>query len=140
MWTTRNRAWEQEFVAECEAFLSGHYAQWLAEENRPVPVWAWLNVVAHGSDDDLTSLATGEPPGQHAQGASVWQQALAFLAQELISQATRRNCSLADLQRSTLVPLELELAGRRASGAGEPAQLVAGVLSALARHPTSRHR
>jgi len=140
MWTTRNRAWEGEFVAECEAFLSGHYAQCLAEENRPVPVWAWLNVLAHGSDDDITALTTGEPPSQRSQSASVWQQALAFLAQELTSQATRRNCSLAELQRSTLVPLELELAGRQTSGAGEPAQLVARVLSALARQPTSRHR
>jgi len=138
MWTTRNRAWEQEFVAECAAFLSGHSAQWLAEENRPVPVWAWLNVLAHGGHDDITALASGEPPSAHSRSASVWHQALAFLAQELISQATRRGCSLADLQRSTLVPLELELAGRQTSGAGEPAQLVARVLSALARHPTSR--
>ncbi len=140
MWTTRNRAWEQEFVAECEAFLSGHSAQRLAEENRPIPLWAWVNALAHGSKDDITALATGEPPSAHDRSASVWHQALAFLAQELTSQTTRRGCSLADLQRSTLVPLELELAGRRASGTGEPAQLVARVLSALARHPTSRHR
>ena len=113
MWRTRNRAWEEEFVAECEVFLSGHYAQWLAEENRTVPVWAWLNVLAHGSDDDITALATGEPPSRRSQSACVWQQALAFLAQELTSQATRRGYSLADIQRSTLVPLELELAGRR---------------------------
>jgi len=139
MWTTRNRAWEQEFVAECGAFLSGHSAQWLADANRPVPVWAWVNALAHGSDDDITALAAGEPPSAHDPSA-VWEQALAFLAQELTSQATRRGCSLADLQRSTLVPLELELAGRQASGAGAPAQLVASVLSALARHPTSRHR
>jgi len=120
--------------------LSGHSAQWMADANRPVPVWAWVNALAHGSDDDITALASGDPPSAHDQSASVWQQALAFLAQELTSQATRPGCSLADIQRSTLVPLELELAGRQASGAGEPAQLVARVLSALARHPTSRHR
>ena len=90
MWTTRNRAWEQEFVAECEAFLSGHSAQWLADANRPVPVWAWVNALAHGSDDDITALAVGEPIRLGSQGTSVWQQALAFLAQELMSQATRR--------------------------------------------------
>lgn len=144
MWTTRSRAWEREFVAECEAFLSGHYAQCLADENRPVPVWAWLNVLAHGSEDDLTALAASDPPARGSQGASAWRGALGFLAQELMSQATRRGCSLGDLQRSTLVPLELDFAGGRgrgsASTSGEPSKLVSSVLSALARHPTTRHR
>ena len=31
MWTTGSRAWERELVAECEAFVSGHYAQYLGE-------------------------------------------------------------------------------------------------------------
>lgn len=139
MWTTRSRPWERELVAECEAFLSGHYAQCLANENHPIPTWAWLNALAHGSEDDITALAVGEPTRLGSQGTSVWHQALAFLAQELMSKATRRGCSLADLQRSTLVPIELELASRQAQASVDAPKFVSRVLSALAEHPTSRH-
>jgi hypothetical protein len=139
MWTTGSRAWERELVAECEAFFSGQYAQYLDNENRPIPVWAWLNVLAHGSEDDITALAAGEPPRRTFPETAVWHQALAFLAQELMSQAARRGRPVADLQCSTLVPLELELAGRRAPSSVEPAMFVSSVLSALAQHPTGRH-
>jgi len=139
MWTTRSRSWERELVAECEAFLCGHYAQYLRNENRPVPVWAWLNVLAHGSEEDITAVAASDPPRRTSSNTAVWNQALAFLAQELMSQATVRGRPLADLQRSTLVPLELELAGLRAPPSVEPAKVVSSVLSALAQHPTSRH-
>ena len=103
MWTTGSRAWERELVAECEAFFSGQYAQYLDNENRPIPVWAWLNVLAHGSEDDITALAAGEPPRRTFPETAVWHQALAFLAQELMSQAARRGRPVADLQCSTLV-------------------------------------
>jgi len=139
MLSTRSRIWERELVVDCEAFFSGHYAQYLANENRPVPVWARLNVLAHSSEDEITALAVGEPRGTFPCSL-VWEQALAFLAQEVMSETTRRGCPLADLQRSTLVPLELEFARLRAQSFVEPAKFVASVLSALAQHPTSRHR
>jgi hypothetical protein len=62
------------------------------------------------------------------------------MAQELVNQATRQGRPLAELQRSTLVPLELELAGPRAPTSMKPAALVTSVLRALTDHPTSRHR
>lgn len=79
-------------------------------KNLRVPDWAWLNVLAHGSQDDIRALANGEPPWRISSDTSVWHEALSFLAEELISQATRQGRALAVLQRSTLVPLELELA------------------------------
>lgn len=139
MWTTRSRTWERELVVECEEFLFGRYAQYLRDENRPVPTWAWLNVLAHGNEEDITALAASERPRRSCSD-TVWQEALAFLAQELMSEATRRGHPLASLQRSTLVPLELEFAGRRGPADVEPVEFVSDVLRALAQHRTSRHR
>jgi hypothetical protein len=141
MWTTRSRAWERALVAECEAFFSGRSAQYLDNQNRPIPAWAWLNLLVHGSEGDIAVLAAGETePIRPTSATSVWRQALAFLAQELLNQATRQGRPLAELQRSTLVPIDLELAGPRAPTSMKPAALVTSVLRALTDHPTSRHR
>jgi hypothetical protein len=73
MWTTGSRAWERELVAECEAFFSGQYAQYLDNENRPIPVWAWLNVLAHGSEDDITPANhLGVPSRRPPCGTRPW--------------------------------------------------------------------
>ncbi len=141
MWSTRSRTWERVLVSESEAFLLGHYAQYLGLQHRPVPAWAWLNALAHGGEADISSLATSEPPRRALPSdTTVWQQALAFLAQELISQAARRGRPVADLQRSMLVPIELELAGRPAQSSIEPGTVVSRVLTVLAQHPTSQRR
>jgi len=139
MWTTRSRTWERELVAECEEFLFGRYAQYLRDESRPVPTWAWLNVLAHGNEEDIAALAASEPP-RRSSPDTVWQEALAFLAQELMNEATRRGLPLASLQRSTLVPLELELAGRWGPVCVQPVEFVSSVLTALTRHHTSPPR
>jgi hypothetical protein len=140
MWTTRSRTWERVLVAECEAFLSGHSAQYFDQHNRPVPAWAWLNLLAHGTDDEIAALASGgpQPALPASETTAVWFQAVSLLGQELMIQATRRGRSLAELQRWTLVPLELELAGPRAPSSVKPAALVTSVLSALVEHPTIR--
>ncbi len=138
MWAIgRRRDWEDELGDECEAFLTGDYATYLAARNRPVPVWVCLNVLAHGDHDAVTAVAAGAPRGDASPHTAAWQRALAYLAQEVLSETTRRGCSLGDLQRSTLVPLELELAGRDTRFLG-PTQLVSTVLTVLAEHPTSR--
>ena len=109
MWTTRSRAWEQELVTECEAFLTGRFPEYLVDHGRLVPVWAQVNKLAHGSEDDIEADAAGHDSPVTASGGTQWQAAMSFLAQELISEATRRRVSVAELQRSILVPLELEL-------------------------------
>lgn len=61
MWS-RGRRTESVLVVECEAFLAGRYAQYLDTKNLRVPDWAWLNVLAHGSQDDIATLASGNSP------------------------------------------------------------------------------
>ena len=138
MWTTRSRAWERELVAECGAFFAGRYAQYLESKGRSVPQWVWLNVLAHGGPDDVDALVRGDFVWLGCSDATVWHDALSFLAQELLDQSVRQNLSLAELQRLTLVPVELELAGLRAPSM-DPNAFVGRVRSAIARHPSSRH-
>lgn len=136
MWTTHSRAWEHELVVECEAYLSGRYARYLEETSRPVPGWAWLNLLARGSEADIAALASGEACDP---GPTVWQQALSFLALELLSRAAQQGRTLEELQRSTLVPLEFRLAKRGTPPYLTPATFVSIVLAALSRHPSNRH-
>ncbi len=136
MWTCGRRAEERALVVECEAFFSGHYAQYLDGKNFRVPAWARLNVLAHGSPDDIATLATGDSP-HSSSGSSIWHQALAFLAQELMSRTSQEG-SLAELQRSTPVPLELNLVGQRAPPV-PPATFVSTVLGVLDPHPANSH-
>ena len=127
---------EHPIVRECRSFLDGDYAEHLVGAGRAVPAWAWLNSLAHGSLEDLRSLASGGPvraPGFDA--TAVWRQALAYLAQEVLFLVDGGQ-DLAGLQRTTLVPLELALA--REPARTDPGQLVWMVLDALAHPRTSR--
>ena len=122
---------ESELAEECEAFMAGHYAQYLDHDGQSVPDWAWPNVLAHGSEDDIRDLATVGPRPGDAGCRRAW----AFLAQEVLVEAERRACSVATLQHSNLVPLELEFAD---TGSHMPwAQVVGGMLTALAENSTS---
>jgi hypothetical protein len=123
---------ERELADECEVFLSGHYPQYLNESGRSVPEWAWVNILAHGSEEDIRAFATGAPRVCDA----TWHHALAFLAQEVVSEAARRGADIADLQRTTLVPLELELAASSSQSEMRRARVVGSVLSALAELST----
>ncbi len=141
MWPLRNRQQggrtsKHKGVAEVEPFLCGRYARHLINRKRPVPPWAWLNALAHGSSDDIIALTLSEPRRHTPWNSNEWERALAFLALEVINQVTKRDGALTQLQRSTLVPLELELAGERSHLT--PAQFVLMVLCALDR-PASRH-
>ena len=80
---------------ECEAFLNGRYAAWLAERRRPIQAWAWLNLVAHGDAEELGAVAGGDNPLVPGE----WRVPLSVLARR----ATE------DAQREVLTPLELEL-------------------------------
>ena len=89
-----------ELIAGCEAFLDGSYAEHLRRAGVPVPAWAWLNLIAHGTLDELRALATGPVP------PSVWPRARWFLAGEVVDAVESGWCSLAGLQRDVLIPLE----------------------------------
>jgi hypothetical protein len=123
--------------SDYECFLAGDYVRFLEQHDRPVPGWAWLNVLAHGTDEQITELASRplkpqpgvEPPGSLGD-------AVAYLAGVILAAARTRAHTLAYLQRSALIPLELTLASDPERQSLTPADLVAAVTQAL--YPRSR--
>ena len=98
----------QQLVHECEAFLAGRLAWVLEGEHRTIPAWAWCNVLAHCSAEQLAQMAAGRMLGAFT-AAGAWERGLCFLARELLAQADERGCEPAEVQRDALVPLELEM-------------------------------
>lgn len=127
------RRLEEAFVVECERFLEGRFAEHLATSGGPVPAWAWLNLLAHGSEERLRimSCIRIDP----TTGPS-WGRALARLADEVLAEADRER-SLLTVQLSVLVPLELYLVARPEMAALGPDELVARVRAALHHHPSA---
>ena len=116
-----------ELVSESEAFLLGRYVELLEERGEPVPVWAWTNVLAHGSRDDVDRAAAGA----HGWSSSRrWRIARALVAGEVL-ETVGRGAPLSDLQREVLAPLELELVRRRGVWTWTPERWLATVRSAL---------
>jgi hypothetical protein len=58
MWGRDRDPAARELVASCEAFVNGRYAELLIEHERAVPVWAWVNRLAHGTDSQLRETVT----------------------------------------------------------------------------------
>ncbi len=112
-------------IDECQAFLDGRFAELAGADGGYVPVWAWLNQLAHGTEVELRSASAGlaERTG--------WAQATAFLAGELLDIVDSGRMSLADLQHDILVPLELDVLNARTTGLWTPGRLVRGVLRIL---------
>jgi hypothetical protein len=127
---------ERELVVECDAFVTGLYAEYLLAHSRPVPVWVWTNLLAHGTEQDLHE-AVVRGAARVPIAAQLWWSARAYLAGELLDRAATRR-PLRSLQRIVLAPLELELAARPEVQAWRPAQLVDAVLSGLERRLSRR--
>ena len=129
---------EREFSDACESFLHGAYADHLRSIGRPIPAWTWLNVLAHGTETQVRAithtppLATGD-----CQAAEKLRQALVFLAGEVLDHAERIG-GLGVLQRSVLIPLELQLVDSHKSLWLTTGQLVGEVYIALDEHSNSK--
>lgn len=123
-----------ELVSDCEAFLLGRYADVLDERSEPVPVWAWTNVLSHGSRDDIDRAAADARGGWSS--SRKWRAARAFVAGELLD-AVGRGVPLADIQRDVLTPLELELASLRGAWAWTPQRWLETVRAALHSYRSS---
>jgi len=121
-------------VSDCEAFLLGSYAQLLDERSEPVPVWAWTNLLAHGTGEDL-AWATSDVHGGRFSSRR-WRVARAFAASEVLA-AVERGATLADVQREVLVPAELAIADQRGAWAWTPQQWLETVRSAIRASPYS---
>jgi hypothetical protein len=87
-------------VEQFEAFLEGRYAELCKGWGEPVPPWAWMNLLAHASEDRLRAAADSSDGEQ-------WQRARRFVAGELVDLVDTRRRSLATIQRRVLVPFEL---------------------------------
>lgn len=129
------RALSAQLVSDCEAFLLGHYAEQLATQGLAVPVWAWTNLLAHGSEPDLRAEAASPGLPDDANG---WHAARARLA-SLLLDAAGPECSLAELQASVLAPLELRLANHPTVERWDRRTWTETVRAALAAHRPTRH-
>ncbi len=106
--------WEQQaggdtVALECEAFLHGTLAEFWDERGMVVPVWAWTNLLAHGSEDMIAESAARPPKPRHITRS--WRIARSYLAHQVLD-LTDTPYTLADLQSAILIPLELQMANR----------------------------
>ena len=124
---------EAQLVDECARFLDGTYALTLMREEMPVPGWAWLNLLAHGSPALVAALAQA-PMVDEARLGARWQAAASLLAVEMLTVAQRTGRSLGELQRSLVLRLEARpgpAQGRDLNA--DPANLVGAVRLVLGR-------
>jgi hypothetical protein len=59
-WGHGGRRISAQLVDETEAFLGGRFVERAEARGDFVPVWAWTNLLAHGSDKDLRAEQTIE--------------------------------------------------------------------------------
>ncbi|MGH9087781.1 MAG: hypothetical protein ACRDYZ_06660 [Acidimicrobiales bacterium] len=129
MWRREQRSLAAELVADCEAFLLGHYADRLVALSIVAPVWAWTNLLAHATEHELRAemLSSGAEGTRNDE----WHAARAYLAAEVLD-AAGRDGTLVELQAAALVPLEVDLAARADVLAWSCRQWVDAVRVALA--------
>jgi hypothetical protein len=74
-----------------------------------VPVWAWMNLLAHGDARQIGEIVLR--PGRPRRSSRSWRAARSYLAYDVLD-LTDLEFTLTDLQASVLIPLELEMASR----------------------------
>jgi hypothetical protein len=113
---------------ECEAFLLGSLVEFWDEKGVEVPVWAYMNLLAHGTARQIGECIFGDNnPGRTGHSLRVARSYLAFEVLDL----TDLEFTLAELQSSVLIPLELEMAARPDVADWTPRQWVNLVEDAL---------
>jgi hypothetical protein len=117
VWRDRDQPFARELVEECEAFLDGRMAERCVALGAPVPAWAWTNLLAHGTVQELAH------PPIHGRGPKsplwAWSQGRALLAAEVLDRVAGDD-DLRQLQHDVLVPLELDLMARPSIGTLRP--------------------
>jgi hypothetical protein len=101
-------------VEECDAFLAGCYVELCEARGTPVAVWAWMNLLAHGTEDQLRAGIAPRP------NAGPWRHARGFLAGELLDLADAGRLGLPEFQRDVLAPLELDVMSCPGAGRWQP--------------------
>lgn len=126
----RSNKVDQDVVIQAEELLSGGAAAGYRKRGSRVPAWAHINLLAHGSYEDLAQMAARAGHGH----PSTWDCAVSDLARDLV-RLDLNGTALGDLQEAALIPLELELLARHQSEPITPAQLTTLVRGALDQHP-----
>ena len=133
----RARREERLLAGDCEAFMIGHLAERVARRGDPVVPALWLNLLAHGNEDDLVTCAAAFRPargwGAGRDDQAIWCAARIYLA-NIVLETARACCGLIELQADVLVPLEADLAATFACRAWRPRDLVCSVETALEVH------
>jgi hypothetical protein len=135
MFNLTGRAPTHELVAECESFLSGDLAERLLADGAVVPVWMWMNLLAHGTVDDLADPPRAIPG--LPLSLEPWVQARAYLAGEILG-VVESGTPILTLQREVLIPIERELARGATPRDFCPADWVGDVLAAMDRRAAQR--
>jgi hypothetical protein len=93
---------------EAEQFLAGGYLDIAFVNERDVPAWIWMSTLAHA---DGATLERAEHWLDHQREMrpelELWGRMLQLLARRVHESYVAIGCSLEDLQREVLVPLEL---------------------------------
>lgn len=112
-WLAKRKA-RRALIIETESFLSGTAQELYVLDAKPVPAWARLNALAHGSPEALEAMAANL---RGLDSFGTWSWAISTLAHELLDVVEHGSRPLAQVQRASIVPLELVLL---APGAAEP--------------------
>ena len=135
MFKLAGRAPTRGLVEECESFLSGGLVERLLADGAVVPVWMWMNLLAHGTVDDLVA------PPRAIPGLPLylepWVEARAYLAGEILG-VVESGTPILTLQREVLIPIERELARGSMARDLRPADWVGDVLAAMERRVAQR--
>jgi hypothetical protein len=113
---------------ECAAFLEGTLAEYWEEQGIVVPVWAWTNLLAHGSHARIAESMGRSSRSRRA--AHTWRTARSYLAYEVFD-LLDDEFTLADMQSKVLVPIELEMSARPDVSRWSPRQWVDAVDHAI---------
>ena len=97
-----------QLVEESAAFLTGQAQELYERRRQPVPTWARLSAVAHAHPASVRYLAEAHHLEFHPWGSWAW--AVGRLANVMVAMAPDDQ-GLEQLQRTCLVPMELELVG-----------------------------
>lgn len=141
MWFRRHQPKQvrRGIADECDAFLRGEYVEFATEWGWDIPVWAWINAVAHADNERLAELAVfGFRRETALAGRRDWNRAASYIASAVLEEASHPGCELAAIQGSLFIPLELLLIDDESTWDLSPNQLVAVALAVLHRHPSSR--